>query len=992
MYRLIFSFIIFTNPFLSGQDIFINEFMASNDTTITDPYYHLSGDWIEIYNAGQYTVNLQNHYLTDDPSDSTKWRIENELILEPDAYLIIWADGFNQDYHASFKLAREGEFIGIYSPELQVIDSLSYTTQETDISYGRYPDGGKEWFYFDHPSPGSTNGADGSTNIASPAQFSIPSGKYEASVNIAVTSGTDSVQIYYTKDGSIPDKNSILYIDHIHVRSSTTIRAIVYRDGYLPSRVITKTYLMFIETELPIMAISSDPDNFFDDQIGIYVEGTNGIPGYCSSEPRNWNQDWERPAHVDFFDEDGRHLIDQDVGVKISGGCSRLYPQKSLEIVARNKYGDDRFRYRMFADKPVHEFKNFILRSSAQDWWRSMIRDGLLHTLVSKTMDLDYQAYRPAVVYLNGEYWGIHNIREKSNESYLYYNHGLDPENLDIVKISKYGYATAGDIEAYTQLMNFVSENDLSQADNYAHVSDLIDIDNYLNYQIYEIYIANRDWPGNNLKLYRERVDGSKWRWWLYDLDMGFGGNGEAWYDSNILAQATDDDGPNWPNPPWSTLLFRRLLENENFRNDFIQRFAVYLSATFKPEFVVSVIDSIRQKIASEIPRHKQRWPKSISYASTWQKLLDIIYEFAYRRPEYMIDHLKAKFSLADQVPVIIESNILDAGQISAHGIMINHTVDTLDMFPNLPLELNVQALPGYNFLHWEIPELKYLNKIVIIPDKPMTIKAVFASDTSQSSPIVINEINYNSATFFDPGDWVELYNNSGEHINISGWYFRDSQNTDHFAFPSGTEINKNGYLVLCRDTTRFKEHFPGVKQVIGNFPFGLSVNGELIRLYSDIDLIVDSLTYENKQPWPEAGLGEGHTVALKHPRLDNSLGVNWKTSDNHGTPGEINDAFLDVEKDKDLSILNTFTLEQNYPNPFNNHTMINYTLPHSGEVKFAVYDTRGRIVYTSTRSHIPPGRHTINWQVIKELASGVYFYAIHFSGKTLTRKFIYLK
>jgi len=165
-----------------------------------------------------------------------------------------------------------------------------------------------------------------------------------------------------------------------------------------------------------------------------------------------------------------------------------------------------------------------------------------------------------------------------------------------------------------------------------------------------------------------------------------------------------------------------------------------------------------------------------------------------------------------------------------------------------------------------------------------------------------------------------------------------------------------------------------------------------LIRLYNDSDLISYSLTYENNQPWPEAGLGEGHTVALKHPRLDNSLGMNWKTSEKYGTPGEINDAFLDVERDKNLSLFNTFKLEQNYPNPFNNHTMINYTLPHSGEVKFAVYDTRGRIVYTSTRSHVPAGRHTITWHTIKELASGVYFYAIHFSGKTLTRKFIYLK
>ncbi len=718
MFKFIIVLIVFTVSVLPAQDIFINEFMASNDATITDPDFQLAGDWIELYNAGPTEVNLQGYFLTDDASDPQKWQIAHPAIIEPYGHMLFWADGFDRDFHTSFKLAREGEFIGIYSQDLNVIDSLSYSLQQTDISYGRYPDGGNDWFFFDHASPGQANGDDGFSKIAAVPQFSHPSGKYTDAINIVLSTETDSAQIYFTTDGSLPDKTSRLYEDHINIRFSTPIRAIVYRAGYLPSKVVTKTYLMFTETELPIVAISTDPDNFFDDEIGIYVIGTNGITGYCVSEPRNWNQDWERPVHFDFFDEDGQHLIDQDAGVKISGGCSRLYPQKSLELVARNIYGDDRFHYRMFEDKPIHEFKNFILRSSAQDWWRSMIRDGFLHTLAGKSMDnLDYQSYRPAVVYLNGQYWGIHNIREKSNENYLYYNRGLDPDNLDIVKISKYGYATAGDIEAYTQMMTFVEQNDLSEAANYAHMEELIDIDNYINYQIYEIYIANRDWPGNNLKLYRERVPGSKWRWWLYDLDMGFAGNGESRYYSNILAQATADDGPNWPNPPWSTLLFRRLLENENFRNDFIQRFAVYLSATFKPEYVVPVIDSIRQQVASEIPVHKNRWEKSMSFGSSWQELLDIIYEFAYLRPEYMMDHLKAEFNLSEPVPITIEPNIAGAGLISANGVMIKHLTDTLQLFPEIPLALKVQALPGYKFLYWESPEIHSANDLEITPE-----------------------------------------------------------------------------------------------------------------------------------------------------------------------------------------------------------------------------------------------------------------------------------
>jgi hypothetical protein len=165
---------------------------------------------------------------------------------------------------------------------------------------------------------------------------------------------------------------------------------------------------------------------------------------------------------------------------------------------------------------------------------------------------------------------------------------------------------------------------------------------------------------------------------------MGFAGNGESRYYSNTLEQATEENGPSWPNPPWSTLLFRRLLENENFKNEFIQRFAIYLSSSFKPGYVISIMDSIRKQVASEIPRHKERWPKSLSYADTWQELLDLIIEFAHLRPEYMIDHLKTKFNLAEQVSIKIESNIPDAGLLTANTVNMRQINDTLHVFPDM--------------------------------------------------------------------------------------------------------------------------------------------------------------------------------------------------------------------------------------------------------------------------------------------------------------------
>ena len=176
-----------------------------------------------------------------------------------------------------------------------------------------------------------------------------------------------------------------------------------------------------------MISLVTDPAGFFSDETGIYVEGTNGIPGRCGADPVNWNQDWERPVHFSFFEPDGAGgfdlALDQGAGVEIFGGCSRIYPQKSLTLRARGRYGASDCAYRFFPELDIESFDDLILRSSAQDWWRTMFRDGMIQTL-TRHMDIDGQAYRPTVVFLNGEYWGIHNLREKLNEDYLAGHYG----------------------------------------------------------------------------------------------------------------------------------------------------------------------------------------------------------------------------------------------------------------------------------------------------------------------------------------------------------------------------------------------------------------------------------------------------------------------------------------------------------------------------------------------------------------------------------------
>jgi hypothetical protein len=621
-----------------------------------------------------------------------------------------------------------------------------------------------------------------------------------------------------------------------------------------------------------------------------------------------------------------------------------------------------------------------------------MFRDGMIHTLVGKSTKLDYQAYRPAVVYLNGEYWGIHNIREKGDENFVYNNYGLDPENLDLIKISKSGYATSGDIQAYNHLMDYVAVNDLSIDEHYQYVCKLIDVDNYLEYQIFEIYIANRDWPGNNQKLFRQREPGSKWRWLLYDLDMGFGGNGEAWYDSNTLVQATEENGPNWPNPPWSTLLFRKLLENNEFRSDFIQRFMIFLSNEFTAKNIFPLIDSLKQNIASEIPRHKEKWPKSISYTNTWQEAIDIIREFSILRPEYIQQHLTEKFNLAATVNIVVTREHLGRGIIEANKVPLSNLVDTLKVFSNLPVTLTALAMPGFHFDGWQGDVNRTDSKLKLIPEQDYFIKAVFQPDSAVTGDIVLNEINYNSARDFDARDWVELYNNSDQGVDISGYYIRDDLITNRFDLPAGTYLAARDYLVLSRDTLAFKEHFPAVHRIAGNLLFGLDANGEHLRLCRADGTVVDSLTYGNTPPWPVGPDGNGPALALRHPDLDNSDPDNWLASGRHGTPGALNDVFLDIGWEQVSIIPEKIILTQNYPNPFNHITTISFALSDAGKADFYVYDIRGKEIDRQTGNSYSQGWSRIRWVPPVDLASGVYFYLLRVSEEIRVGKLIYLK
>lgn len=974
---------------LSAQNVVINEFMASNTKTITDPDYHEYGDWIELYNAGDTPVNLKGYSITDLLSMPKKYIFTTDIIIAAKSYVIIWADDKTAGVHANFKLGTSGESIGLFDSSGAVVDTLSFGAQANDVSSGRFPNGASAWYKMSPATPGSANLESGITDKLALPALSHPAGFYPSAISVTITPAAGS-SVHYTLDGHTPTETSPLYSTPIPIDSTRVLRVKAFKAGSLPSGVLTATFFINEGTDLPVFSLVTDPENFFSDTSGIYVIGTNGIIANCSTAPRNWNQDWERPASLEFYEKERTKGFTVTAGVQIYGGCTRLYPQKSLAFYFRGTYGFEKLKYRIFPDQLISEYNNFTLRSSGQDWWRTMFRDAMAQNLVKQGMNVDYQDYRPSILFINGEYWGIHNIREKLNEHYVESHYNVNGDSVDLIEISKGEEANNGDMIAYKAMNAFIAANDLSVQKNYDTLLTFVDMDSYIDYQIAQIYSANGDWPGSNTKLWRERRAGAKWRWMLYDMDFTFGGNSQGQYNTNTLAQATATNGPSWPNPPWSTLMLRKLLENTGFRNEFIQRFMAHMNTTYERNHVVSVIDTLQSRIAKEIPRHKLRWPQSMSLdKNNWELNVQIMRDFALQRPAAMVGFLNSKFSLNGYALLTVGRNAPDQGRIFIQSVEVKKNGSLNAFFKNVPLRIKAQAHPGYRFVRWEGIASSSLPEMTINITEPGSLTAVFEPAVLSVTVPVINEINYKSAALFDTDDWVEFYNPSADSVDLSGWKFgKDSLNT--FTFSSGTILGGRKYLVLCRDTAKFFALRPGTKNVIGNMSFGLSSSGELVRLSDASKTVIDELQYSPNAPWAISPNGTGPTLSLTNPQVDNTLAASWKASKLYGTPAMINDVYTGVNMISG-TLPREFKLFHNYPNPFNPSTTISYQLPYGGAVVLTVHSVLGTEITRLVNERQEAGTYFVQWNA-SAYSSGIYFYTLRTGGTTLSGKMLLLK
>jgi len=521
----------------------------------------------------------------------------------------------------------------------------------------------------------------------------------------------------------------------------------------------------------------------------------------------------------------------------------------------------------------------------------------------------------------------------------------------------------------------------------------------FFDYAIAEIYFNNTDWPGNNLKYWRPKTIKGKWRWILFDTDFGFGLYNETDYQNNTLAFALAENGPDWPNPPWSTFLLRKMLENESLKTQFINYFADHLNITFKNQRVHEIISAKKNIILSEIPKHLSRWHKSLS---VWQMSVNRLNTFARFRVAYMRQHLSQHFNLSAMSLVNINLTDSTMGKIEIN----NHLSATADFsgyyFPEIPIEIKAIPNPGYRFTGWTGGYNSNNEQITFYPYGNIDITAHFEKAEGLDISIVINEINYNSHDDYDSGDWIEMYNANYKDIDCSAWVFKDENDSHQFVFPENTIITADSFLVLVNDSVKFTTMFPAATNFIGETGFGLSGSGELLRLYNEDGVLVDSLVYDDAWPWPIEADGNGASLELIDPLKDNSIAENWAASLGHGSPGQQNSVRTAIQEKEKSVLPQEFTLKQNYPNPFssnggsaaggNPRTVIKYQLPASGSVRLSVYNNLGQLVRTLVDSKQQAGTYSVQFNA-EHLASGVYFYVIAFGNQnTIIRKMIIMR
>lgn len=596
----------------NNKDLLINEVMNNNYSYLPQnggEYY----DWIELKNNSSDTINLKDYYITTNINSKEMYKLP-DVTLKPNELYVIIASGdeklSNSSYkHANFKIS-ETESLYLMKDN-NVIDSMFVADIPLGYSMGRSDKSG--YYYFNTPTP-LKNNSNGVREVSYKPTFNISSGVYNNVDNLILEINSGGT-VYYTLDGSNPTTSSKKYTGPLSLTKTTTVKAITYEKGKIISKAEVGSYIINENHTFPVMSVSLKPSDF----------------SYVSSN--NWYEGIEVVAHAELY-EDGKSFS-IPCGFKLFGGSTRGMAKKSFALKFRKKYGESELHYQVFDNRDFSTFNTLILRSGSQDSERALFRDVLMTSLADGLINVDVQSYKPVILYINGQYWGIYNIREKIDAEFISNHYNVPEDNTDIVNILR--GVDEGSGTNYNNLVNYISSHDLSIQENYEYVKSKLDIESFVDFWIAETYAANNDIL--NARFFSNpQVDNGKFNMIFYDLDFGMYNYAHNYFNFTIQPEGMSAFKV-------STLFMRKLIKNKEFKQTYLERLSYQMKNVWNEERVLNRIDELYKLYLPEMERNQKRWNLTMT---EWNERVNFLKKYASVRNDYMLSHAKSFFGLSN--------------------------------------------------------------------------------------------------------------------------------------------------------------------------------------------------------------------------------------------------------------------------------------------------------------------------------------------------------
>lgn len=687
----------------ANAELTITELMQSNISGVIDDTNEFPDSWVELYNDGTEAINLQDYHIGIKKKIDSAYRLP-DMTLEPGRYLLVYCDKGDSGLHTPFRLeSNKAGDVYLFKGGEQLLKVSHPAFPAPDIAYGLDPVTG-EWGYEFTATPGAANlsGVCDADHILPAPLFSTPGRVSTEPLSLTLSLPDDAPEgaaIYYTLDGSLPTAQSTLYTEPIELNASATVRAITAAKGWLSPFAVTQSYIMpdhEISLSLPVISITTDTDYLYSDDMGIYSDHL-----YTDNQA-NYTHDWRRPINIEFFFDHHRSDINQLCETRISGGYTRKFALKTFAIYANKRFGNKRFDYEFFPDQRpgLTDYPSLLLRNGGNDFVSLHYRDASIQMNVAANCDIDYQAYRPAVVYINGEYTGILNIRERSNEDNIVTNYdGLE----DIHMLENWAELKAGDMQVFQDFKTFYNTSG-HEAEEY---EALMDVDEFFNLFISQIYYDNNDFPYNNAVLWRPTEEGGRWRWLMKDTDASMGLSKWQYTEPTLTRYVSLHENPK---TNFGTQLFFNILENETLRKRFTDMFAVYMGDFLNAESTGKYLDANEALIHDEFPYHcamfaneelKPEVDKSQRYLTAAKNWLT-------GRNAFLSKHIAEFFELGAPAelmvrqPADLEAFDADRLHYTINGVPVNRAEFEGRYFSGSELTVNISDEEADKILSWK--------------------------------------------------------------------------------------------------------------------------------------------------------------------------------------------------------------------------------------------------------------------------------------------------